>query len=109
MEHQIEFGEWYAVEGPQGNEWIPADIVTGTIDEHFNPYVSGEGYINPAIPLPAYLRDYCENTTAWVIAKVRGWGARLSAQGYLDCTEWVVFDTEAEAQEYLEKTYGDDE
>lgn len=26
-----------------------------------------------------------------------GYGVRLSAPGYLDCTEWEVFDTEAEA------------
>jgi|ERR1700733_2771717 len=40
---------------------------------------------------------------------VKGYGARLSAPGYLDCTEWTVFDTEQEAREYLEKNYPDDE
>ena len=29
------------------------------------------------------------------------YGARLSAPGYLDCTEWEVFDTEQEACSYL--------
>jgi len=27
----------------------------------------------------------------------------------MDCTEWTVFDTEEEAEKYLEETYGDDE
>ena len=30
---------------------------------------------------------------------IKGYGARLSAPGYLDCTEWTVFDTEDEARE----------
>ena len=38
-----------------------------------------------------------------------GYGARLSAPGYLDCTEWAVFETEDEAREYLEEMYPDDE
>ena len=38
---------------------------------------------------------------------VPAWGARLSAPGYLDCTEWCVFDTEAEAAQYLLDTYYD--
>lgn len=37
------------------------------------------------------------------------WMARLSAPGYLDCTEWTgPFETEAEARAYLSDTYGDD-
>ena len=36
-------------------------------------------------------------------------GARLSAPGYLDCTEWSVFDTEQEAEEYLDENYPEDE
>ena len=36
-----------------------------------------------------------------------GYGARLSAPGYLDCTDWTVFDTEQEAIDHLEETYLD--
>lgn len=36
---------------------------------------------------------------------IYGWGARMSAPGYMDCTDWCVFDTEAEAKEYLRETY----
>ena len=38
-----------------------------------------------------------------------GHGARLSAPGYLDCTDWSVFGTPEEADEYLDEMYGDDE
>jgi hypothetical protein len=35
------------------------------------------------------------------IEEQHGWGARLQAPGYLDATEWALFDTEREALEYL--------
>jgi hypothetical protein len=38
-----------------------------------------------------------------------GFGARMSAPGYMDCTEWCVFDTEREAEAYLAEYYEDDE
>lgn len=38
-----------------------------------------------------------------------GWYSRLSAPGYLDCTEWQgPYATEDEALEGLYETYGDD-
>lgn len=40
---------------------------------------------------------------------VKGYGARLSAPGYLDCTSWAVFDTEQEAIDYLKKNFDDEE
>lgn len=54
------------------------------------------------------LSDYCEGTIQeW--ETVRGYGARLSAPGYLDCTEWTVFDTPEKAEAYLDEMYGDEE
>lgn len=41
------------------------------------------------------------------IQKITGHGARLSAPGYLDCTEWSVHDTEAEAAQELIDMYYD--
>jgi hypothetical protein len=43
------------------------------------------------------------------IDQIQGYGARLSAPGYLDCTEWGVYDTKAEAKAALDEMYGDDE
>jgi len=40
---------------------------------------------------------------------IKGYGARLSAPGYLDCTEWTVFDTEEEAKTYLDENYPDEQ
>jgi hypothetical protein len=35
------------------------------------------------------------------VQEVWGWGARLSASGHMDCTDWAVFDTAQEAADYL--------
>ena len=43
------------------------------------------------------------------VTRIKGYGARLSAPGYLDCTEWGVYDTKAEAKAALDEMYGDDD
>lgn len=44
------------------------------------------------------------------VETVFGWFARLSAPGYMDCTEWSgPFDTEEEAIAECKDMYGDDE
>jgi hypothetical protein len=35
------------------------------------------------------------------------WLARLSAPGYMDCTDWTMHETRAEAESYLVETFGD--
>lgn len=40
---------------------------------------------------------------------IKGFGARLSAPGYMDCTDWCVFDSEDEANEYLADNYPDED
>ena len=42
------------------------------------------------------------------IETIEGYGARLSASGYMDCTEWAVFDTREEAAQYLLDMYGNE-
>ncbi len=37
-----------------------------------------------------------------------GYGARLSAPGFLGRTDWIVFDSEKEARFYLEEHHGED-
>jgi hypothetical protein len=81
---------WWIVETTQGTECLPFDLI-GKDPEDSEAF-----------------RDYCEGAVqSW--EQREGFGARLSAPGYLDCTEWAVFDTPAEAEAYLEEMYGDDE
>lgn len=85
MEQQITVKMlWYEVDTRHGIDYYPSDMFTR--DE-----VSAMAEVND---------EY--------ITEVHGYGARMSAPGYLGCTEWSVFDTAEEAQEYLDEYYGDD-
>lgn len=80
MQKRIVYQGWYLVETTNGTECIPSDLCDGDLES---------------------VADYCEGTPQ-SIEGVTGFGARLSAPGYMDCTEWSVFDTESGAEEYLE-------
>ena len=82
---------WFQVETSQGTEWIPEDVIKPSADVTI-----------------ADLVDYCEGIPV-SFEVIRGYGARLSAPGYLDCTEWTVFPTAEKAEEYLEEMYPDEE
>lgn len=83
MEPEIEQGWWYIVETNNGTEYIPTDVMS---EEEI-------------------IKEYGVDPED--IEEMEGWGARLSAPGYMDATDWVVFDTEEEAMEYLLDTYAD--
>jgi len=56
------------------------------------------------------LEDFVLGDMITDISEEKGWFARLSAPGYLDATEWSgPFDSEKEAEEYLDEMYGEDE
>jgi hypothetical protein len=52
--------------------------------------------------------DVLEDSSADV-ETVSGFGCRLSAPGYLDCTEWSVFDSVSECESYLDEYYPEDD
>ena len=86
MEDQIEFGEWWELDSSEGIFYAPAWEVSK------NEMIGD-----------------CANGSMWTIKLIKGYGTRVSAPGYLDCSEWCVFDTEEEAQEYLDDYYPEDE
>ena len=101
MQRQITRSQnWLRVETTQGTEFISVaetslfvrDSVTQT-----HPMTDAE-----RAATIAKIRPYTTGEPqSW--ENVIGYGARLSAPGYLDCTEWSVFDTEDEANAYLEE------
>lgn len=93
MEAQLtEKQMWYELDGPRGTEWIPGEIVGDIILPH---YEAGDA----RIPVPFELQDYTENRELYRPAeRIMGYGVRLSAPGYLDCTEWEVFTNFKEAR-----------
>lgn len=89
---------WWEVEGNDCNEWIPAYLVGDISKEEIEQAIESQ-------VIPAQLQDYCENRKCFALSLTKGYGARLSAPGYMDKTDWCVFNTEQEAWGYLEETY----
>lgn len=101
MEREITgLEKWIEIDGPCGTTWVPADVAGDVVVA----VKLGNGSRAEELALQFY-----EGSTIWTVELKEGFGARLSAPGYLDCTEWSVFDTAEEAEQYLQDTYGADE
>lgn len=89
MQPNIYKGRAYIVETTYGTEVVPWKLV-GNVKEML------------------YLEDFLEGTPYedQIFVIKEGYLARLSAPGYMDCTEWSFHDTEEEALAYLEDMYG---
>ena len=85
MSPEVVKGFWWECETNFGTEWLPADVASDE-DE---------------------LLDYIEGSELFECEKIEGFGARLSANGYLDCTEWSVYETEEDAWQGLLDNYED--
>lgn len=74
---------WIEVDGPMGTECIP-EWLTGDLpaDETERNRI---------------LSEYTENREYWTVTRIVGYGVRLSAPGYLDCTPWEVYTLIREA------------
>jgi hypothetical protein len=83
MQKQIRYDRWFLIDTSEGTVAIPQD------------------YIGKTLQITASdVEDYIHgNFLGFEV--VDGYGARLSMLGYLDCTEWTVFKTEEEADQYL--------
>ena len=77
MTAQCELGEWVLIEDYDTSTYIPLDDFSQD--------------------------NFQDNERA--IEFVEGFRVRLSANSYMDCTEWTVFDTEQEAFDYLVEYY----
>ena len=93
MQTEVVFGTYFEVDTTHGTEIVPTDACGHTMTT-----------VAEALRMPDYEVDswYAECPVK------EGWLARLSAPGYLDCTDWSAFETETEAREFLEEFYGED-
>lgn len=104
MQKQIVKGLWLDVENTHGEgTLIPADLVSKvTLGKLALDVVSEDPEILDAV------RDYV-NGEAREVTLREGYGARLSAPGYMDCTEWALYPTVEAARAGLAEMYGDDD
>lgn len=109
MKPQVYFDQYYHVETNIGSEIVPADLISLPFAVNFK----AGGYFDPyheCFPsLARALTPYCEGTSISNVQPRQGFLARMSAPGYLDCTEWSVHATEQKARDFLFEMYGDDD
>lgn len=99
--------DWYELDTNEGTVYVPAEMVGDYNLDNEQEYYRAE----------KALETYCNADTIYTIQKVSGFGARLSASGYTDATEWSVHSSYEDADEYLndlyelelEDEYGDDD
>jgi hypothetical protein len=107
MQKQITgFQSWLRVETTQGTEYLDSatlGLFVRNSEQTAQPLTERE-----RTEATRRIMPYTEGLPkSW--ENVKGYGARLSAPGYLDCTEWLVFDTDEEAKAYLDETFPEDE
>ena len=107
MQRQITGNEnWLRVETNVGTEFIriaDVSLFVRNSETQTQPLTEGE-----KLNARRATRQYVEGEPeSW--ENIKGYGARLSAPGYLDCTEWTVFDTEEEAKAYLDENYPEED
>jgi hypothetical protein len=110
MQIETRLTTWVEVDAYSGTTFIPADVFSADEGKAIHDFIDGESdelteEVRDA--LDAYVEGGGESVRS--VSVRGGWGARLSAPGYLDCTEWSVFDTEEEARESVAEMYGEDE
>ena len=106
MNLYTEFGKWYEVDTTEGTEIVPARVAGELMD--CQCWIDADSPNWPAVVIA--LQPYCSQIDGnGQIECVEKWGCRYSANGYMDCTEWVLADTEAQAIAECKELYGDDE
>lgn len=91
----------YDVETEIGSEFVSLDLV-GQLSEDDIDLLREPCYENDKIPaIHEQVAQYLEGTKIESIDEVSGWLAYMSAPGYMDRTDYGLFDTEARAAQCL--------
>ena len=104
MQSDIRLDDWWEIDGRDGITFVQFD--TYKLDVPFNVVFTEGEIFNELL---GGLTDYYEGDGVTSFEKRFGYGARLSAPGYLDCTSWSLHKTRAEAEEFLNDMYGEEE
>ena len=102
---------WYEIDTPCGTFAIPVE--DAGLGAKLNDLLRAQEWDSLTEEQQEEVSDvllqYCEAQSIDSVQVREGYGARLSAPGYMDCTEWSVFDSPEEASAYLEEMYPDED
>lgn len=88
MQPVVIFGDWWKIETDRdGTVVLPAML----------------------FDLDDVMREYPETFLEGIEKVENKYGARMSAAGYMDCTDWTIHDSEKEGYDYLAEMYGDED
>lgn len=100
MQPEIWQDRFYTLQTNVGTETVPVDVC-GILEEADDEWTPEE--------LSDHFGDYIEGTKIYSCELSSGWLYRLSAPGFLDCTETGSAETEHEAIETILEMYGNDD
>lgn len=102
MQPQIRYGLWVRADFSDGVFFANADSVRPLPSVGYTLREEDAGFDDLLDAVSSMLGGSGVPDSLEVI---EGWGARLSAPGYMDCTDWSVFATESEANKFLAEYY----
>jgi len=117
MEPVIIAGEWLEVDTANGTTFVPWECVPASVVQAIKAYedtleADESRQLDAQDDLSATgrldLLEYLEvgrPEDIYTVEPVSGYGARLSAPGYMDCTDWTVHESEGEARASLADMY----
>lgn len=106
MQPEIWQDQFYTLEADNGTEIVPIDVC-GELDGATCGHLDEDCHCTDC--LRDHFGDYVEGTKIYSAELSEGWLYRLSAPGYMDCTETGSAETEREAIETILELYGNDD
>ena len=107
MQPEIARCAFFYVETEQGGNIVLADLIRPAMAIDYR----AGGTFDPETPgfegLARQLEPFVEGTEIQSTEPRFGFLARLSAPGYLDCTDWSAHDTRRDAEAHLMDMYGE--
>lgn len=107
-------GKYWTIETPNGNTFLPCDYV-GTLGLNVEDSISyrfpteqEKRETNAKQPRNPF-SEYVDSDIVYSAALCDGMLCRLSAPGYMDCTDWTPCESEEDALEQIAELYGDDD
>ena len=112
MQPEIVHGLWLRVDTMNGTWWVPEDLVDPVFLKQDVAYEIDWPNLEEDSNLKALvyaLEDFVDADVydIYELTLVEGWGGRMSAPGYLDCTEWTVLPDREDVEAVLEDMYGE--
>ena len=112
MQPEIRHGLWLRVDTMNGTWWLPEDLVGPVFLKQDVTYdvdwlnLEEDSKFRPLLnDLEAFVE--ADVYDIYELTLVEGWGGRMSAPGYLDCTEWIVLPDREDVEAVLEDMYGE--